>query len=212
MVWAFWFIWGAFDPPHDPNTPALTWFVVVGGVCSIVHTLRPLPSTHQSKPLLPFSYPYTQQVLVTEAGGVVRATDGGEFEFHMSNANLICGNADVIPPVVAVISAADKKMWKKVGGFFVCLFFVSFWGGVGGRQPLEACMETYGIYIQVVNTRCLTLRTNHTTHTVRTHAHTKQKGFMIQVRGWGAIGAMIGAAFAVSLFMGGRPRAPGGLR
>lgn len=68
-------------------------------------------------------------MLVTEAGGIVRATDGGEFEFHMSNANLICGNADVIPPVVAVISAADKKMWKKVGIFF----FVSFWGGVGGR-------------------------------------------------------------------------------
>jgi hypothetical protein len=50
---------------------------------------------------------------VTEAGGVVRAIDGGEYEFHMTKSNLICGNAEVIPAVVEVIRAADQKMWKK---------------------------------------------------------------------------------------------------
>ncbi len=56
-------------------------------------------------------------MLVTEAGGVVRGIDGGAFEMHMrlSDSNLICGNADLVPEVVEVIKAADAKMWKKVG-------------------------------------------------------------------------------------------------
>lgn len=50
---------------------------------------------------------------MTEAGGVVRAMDGGEYLFDVSNSGLVCGNAEIIPPVVAVIEAADRKMWKK---------------------------------------------------------------------------------------------------
>ena len=48
---------------------------------------------------------------------MVRGIDGGAFEMHMrlSDSNLICGNADLVPEVVEVIKAADAKMWKKVG-------------------------------------------------------------------------------------------------
>lgn len=92
---------------------------------------------------------HTQQVLVSEAGGVVKAIDGGEvrpsvclsvfpclspsipthpyllfishtylpqYKFHTTGkSNIICGNGALIPEVVAVIEAAHRKMWKKVG-------------------------------------------------------------------------------------------------
>lgn len=53
--------------------------------------------------------------------------------------------------------------------------------------------------------------TNDTTKTLTEHTSHNQKhaqGFMIQVRGWGTIGAIMCAAFAVSLFVGGRPQRP----
>lgn len=57
------------------------------------------------------------QVLVSEAGGVVKAIDGGEYRFHTTGkSNIVCGNAAVIPEVVEIIEAAHKKMWKKVRG------------------------------------------------------------------------------------------------
>lgn len=52
-------------------------------------------------------------MLVTEAGGVVKAIDGGEYVFDVAKSNLVCGNAEVVPGVVAAIKAADRKMWKK---------------------------------------------------------------------------------------------------
>lgn len=91
----------AKDPADYPDTPVLPLSTTPSPPQQIkINSTRTNRRTHQ--------------VLVAEAGGVVKAIDGGEYKFDVSKSDIICGNAEVIPAVVEAIKAADRKMWKKV--------------------------------------------------------------------------------------------------
>lgn len=65
-------------------------------------------------------------VLVKEAGGELRAIDGGGFVFETGRGNLVCGNKAIVEEVVECVKKADKKMWKKES-----MVQVRGWSGIG---------------------------------------------------------------------------------
>ena len=65
-------------------------------------------------------------VLVKEAGGELRAIDGGDFVFETGRGTLVCGNKAIVEGVVECVRKADKKMWKRVA-----MVQVKGWSGIG---------------------------------------------------------------------------------